>query len=101
MIKSEQHITEKELSLGADTWKKMNQNSGKEDLEMLVCMVLDLVNNPKVKNGRIVRTLMYCICIIAIQNDVDSKIVVKNLLEVYGKLSVALGTETWFPPAES
>lgn len=72
-----------------------------EDIDILIAIVIDMVNSQEVSHGRIVRALMYCICIIAINNDVDSKVVVKHILEVYGKLSVALGTESWFPPAES
>ena len=72
-----------------------------DEIEILISMVLDLVDNPKVKNGKLVRTLMYCICIIAIRNDVNEKVLTKHLLEVYKKLSIALGTDTWLPPAES
>lgn len=72
-----------------------------EELEILVSMILDMINNPKIRNGQLVRTLMYCIAIIAIHNDVDIEIVSKNFREVYKRLSIALGTDSWFPPGQA
>jgi len=73
-----------------------------DDIEVLISMVMDLVDNPNIKNGKVVRTLMYCISMIAIRNEVDEETLTRHLLKVHKSLSVAIGSDlSWLPPAES
>ncbi len=79
----------------------MKTTNKQEEMEVLVSMVLDLVSNTEIKNGDIVRTLMLCISLVAVQNDVSEETVISHFRNVYKKISIALGKDTWLPPAES
>ena len=69
--------------------------------DTLIAMVMDMMEDEKTDKGRLVRTLFFCCCIIAISSNVDLEKLLKILEMMYNRSSVALGRSSIFPPGEA
>ena len=72
-----------------------------ERIEVLLAMVIDLVNDDTLKDSKIMRALLFAVCLIAIAHHVDCKAVQTQLGKVYQTLERANGYQDWFPPADA
>lgn len=72
-----------------------------ENIEILISMVMDMLNDDKIDKAKLVRTLFFCICVIAISCGVDVHKLEHILQNMYKRSSIAMGQSSIFPPGEA
>ena len=72
-----------------------------EDTDMIISMAMDMMNNPRIDNGKLVRACIFAACIIAITHKVELGKMTEILGILYRRISLTIGVESMFPPAES
>ena len=73
----------------------------KDSTEILISLVMDMVDDASIDNGKIVRTLLFCTAFIALSHNVKLKTLEKILCKLYKRTGLTLGIETWLPPGEA
>ena len=72
-----------------------------EDTDMILSMVMDMMNDPKIDNGKLVRACLFGACIIAIAHNVPKERLGEIMNIIYKRIKITTGLESIFPPAES
>ena len=69
--------------------------------DMIITMAMDMMNDPKIDNGRVVRACLFGACLIAITHKVPKEKLIEILEILHKRISLSIGLESMFPPAES
>ena len=70
--------------------------------EKIIHITVDLMNDDETDNGKLLRTLLFCASLVAINHSAPLEMINKILKKMYTKTSIQLSNgANWLPPGEA
>ncbi len=79
----------------------MGEKMKKTDTDILISMAMDMMNDKDTDNAQIVRACIFAACIISISHKVELDKIQEIVGILYRRISISIGYDSMFPPAES